>query len=298
VSRVSGIAALAKPAGVTSFAALHPLKRSLDSGKIGHAGTLDRFATGLLIALVGSYSRLNPFFSSLDKTYRATVIFGRETDTLDPEGGIVAEAPPPGREAVEAVLASFRGAILQRPPVYSALHIDGKRAYERALKGEEVEMKPRPVTIHSLELLEWRGPEADFLVNCSSGTYIRSLARDIGLAAGSRASLLALSRESIGPIRLDQAVEPGLFDPANDLILLDPSLAHALGLRPRILSASALPRFSQGGRVGLEELAGVDGLDGEGLGPSAVFSPEGLFLGLVDEVGPGVAYRFVCGGGA
>lgn len=306
MSLVSGIAALAKPAGVTSFAALYPLKRSISSGKIGHAGTLDRFATGLLVALVGSYSRLNPFFSSLDKVYLARVAFGKETDTLDPEGRVVAEGSLPSREAVEAALSHFRGGILQKPPAYSALHIDGKRAYERALKGEEVEMRPRPITIHRLELVEWRGAEADFLVECSSGTYIRSLARDIALAAGSRAYLLALSRESIGPILLSGAVAPSEFEPGRDLRALDPALAGALGLRPRILADSGLGRFSQGGRLRSEELSDPEGLAApaplEALvgpaKPSCVFSRSGGFLGLVDEAPSGITYRFVCGAGA
>lgn len=304
MSLVSGIAALAKPAGVTSFAALHPLKRSLGSGKIGHAGTLDRFATGLLVALVGSYSRLNPFFSSLDKVYLARVSFGRETDTLDPEGRVVAEAEPPGREALEAILPQFRGLILQKPPAFSALHIDGKRAYERALKGEELEMKPRPVTIHRLELLDWAGNEAKILVECSSGTYIRSLARDLALALGSRAHLVGLSRESIGPILLSEAVAPQDFDPNHNLRLLDPRLALDLGLKPRILREEARQRFSQGGRVASEELEDPDayawtgsakGQDGSPPPPSAVFSPSGAFLGLVDEGSQGIRYRFVCG---
>lgn len=306
MSLVSGIAALAKPAGVTSFAALYPLKRGISSGKIGHAGTLDRFATGLLVALVGSYSRLNPFFSSLDKVYLARVAFGRETDTLDPEGRVVAEGPLPSREAVEAVLPQFRGGILQKPPAFSALHIDGKRAYERALKGEDVEMVARPITILRLELVDWHGAEADFLVECSSGTYIRSLARDIALAAGTRAFLQALSRESIGPILLSEAVAPSEFDPGRDLRSLDPLLSRALGLRPRILADSALGRFCQGGRLRAEELSDPEAmpspaastLGGAPARPSSVFSRAGAFLGLVDEAPSGISYRFVCGAGA
>ena len=168
-------------------------------------------------------------------------------------------------------------------------------------------MKPRPVTIHGLELLDWRGREADFLIECSSGTYIRSLARDMALAAGSRASLLTLSRESIGPILLSEALAPEDFRVETKLRVLDPGLAIALGLRPRVLSEQALARFRQGGRIDLGELSDPSGLDlpaedhaeaEPAKKPSAIFSARGDFLGLVDELGTGVKYRFVCGGEA
>jgi len=260
VTRLSGLAAIEKRAGLTSFAALGPLKRGLGTGKVGHAGTLDRFATGLLVVLVGGYSRLAPYFTALDKRYSALVRFGSETSTLDPEGEVVAEAPPPSLAKLESVLPAFRGPILQAPPAYSAIHLDGKRAYERVLAGEEVEMAPRPVVIHELELLSYDGRDARLSVRCSSGTYIRSLARDLALAAGSRASLAALERGAIGPILLSEAVLPEDFEPGRDLRLLDPALAAALGLRPRRLEDPARRAFQNGGRLSPRCLSDIEGV--------------------------------------
>jgi len=298
VSPVAGIAAISKPAGITSFAALSPIKRLLGTARVGHAGTLDRFATGLLVVLVGPYSRLCPDFSSLDKTYLATVLFGEETDTLDPEGEVVARAEIPSRGAVEAALPGFRGKIMQAPPAYSALHVDGERAYERALRGEAVEMKARPVEIFALELLEFEGAKARLLVRCSSGTYVRSLARDLALAAGSRARLETLERQSIGPVSLEGAVAPADFDAGRDLRLLDPSMALALGLRPRMIAASAERRFRNGGVLLPADLStpALAPSTGGPAGPahgSAVFSPDGAFFGVIEEAETGIRYRFV-----
>jgi len=299
VSPVAGIAAISKPAGITSFAALSPIKRSLGTARVGHAGTLDRFATGLLVVLAGPYSRLCPDFSSLGKTYVATILFGEETDTLDPEGEVVARASLPDREGIEKALPGFRGKIMQAPPAYSALHVNGERAYEKALRGEAVEMKARPVEIFALELLDFDGEKARVFVRCSSGTYVRSLARDLALAAGSRARLEALERRSIGPLALEDAVAPADFDPGRDLRLLDPALASALGLRPRLLAASAEKRFRNGGVLLPADLSTPvpdAASPGEAAGAShgsAVFSVEGAFLGVIEEGETGIRYRFV-----
>ncbi len=290
---VSGIAAIAKPAGVTSFVALSPLKRKAASGRVGHAGTLDKFATGLLIALLGSSSRLASVFSGLDKRYRAVVRFGAETATLDPEGEVVAEAPCPDLASIEAVLPGFRGRIMQKPPAYSALHIDGKRAYERALRGEVIDMVARPVTIHGLVLESWNGQDGVFDVSCSSGTYIRSLARDIAVAAGSRASLVALERSSIGPIGLSQAVSPSDFDPDRDLFRLDRGLAQRLGLGSCEVPARLEALFRNGGKLRQEDFQ-VFIPGGEGAA-TAIFGDDGVFLGLVDFGEAGIHYRFVVG---
>jgi tRNA pseudouridine55 synthase len=195
-----------KRSGVTSFLALGPVKRVLGTGKVGHTGTLDKFAVGLMVVLTGKALTRQEEFTHLDKKYTATVFFGRETATLDPEGEVVAEAVAPERGAILAAMEHFRGEIMQTPPAYSAIHVNGSRASDLMRKGKPPEMKPRPVTIYALELLSYEKPLARLAVHCSSGTYIRALARDIALACGSRAFLTALTRTMVGDYCLEDAM--------------------------------------------------------------------------------------------
>ncbi|GHU20019.1 hypothetical protein FACS1894163_13050 [Spirochaetia bacterium] len=222
VSEKSGILLLNKKSGLTSFDSLNSVKKALGTGKVGHTGTLDKFASGLLVVLAGRAVKLTPWFSLCAKEYEGTIRFGIETDTLDPEGAVVGEGPVPDREALEKALPLFRGDILQAPPLYSAIHIDGKRASERARSGESLEMKKRPVTIHALELLSWEPPLARIRVRCSSGTYIRSLARDIAIAAGSRAHLVALKRTQVAGFRLTAEMEEDSETPEAIMTALRP----------------------------------------------------------------------------
>jgi tRNA pseudouridine 55 synthase len=290
----SGLSLIRKAEGRTSFQALGPIKMALGSGKVGHAGTLDRFATGLLVALAGSYSRLAPYIQSGEKFYRGTVRFGSETSTLDPEGEVVAQAPIPSRERLEAVLPAFRGRILQRPPAYSAVHVDGRRAYEIARGGEEPELKERSVEIRSLEIIAFEEGLAIIEVRCSSGTYIRSLARDLALACCSRAHLVALERLSIGPYKLEDAVAPEDFSPERDLRPFSSGDCQGLGLEAIALSKSAeVGAFLNGARLALSAFRRIDGgepvLDRE----SAVFEASGEFLGIVVLTEGGLSYRMV-----
>lgn len=297
----SGLALLRKPEGITSFQALSPIKHRVSSGKVGHAGTLDRFACGLLVVLVGSYSRLASYVVAGRKRYRGLISFGAETSTLDPEGEVVARAGLPTRSGLEAALATFRGPILQRPPAYSAIHVEGKRAYQLAREGREPELKERAVEIHSLELLSCEtGPEGGIEralvdVGCSSGTYIRSLARDIALACGSRGHLIALERLSIGPYSVDGAVGPRDFDPSRDLRPLSPADAGSLGLRClELRDARLIERFQNGGRIPATAFEPLEGVAPPGHGvEAAVFGPEEGLLGIIvlEEEGP--VYRFV-----
>jgi tRNA pseudouridine55 synthase len=213
-----GIALLFKPVGITSFAALGELKRSLGTGHIGHSGTLDRFADGLLLALCGKLTRLCTYAQSMDKEYLAHVAFGRGTDTLDPEGRQVAEGPVPAMREIQEVLPSFLGEIMQIPPEYSAVHVNGRRAYQAAREDEKVHLTARPVTVSELELLEYRPPEAIVRIICSKGTYVRSLARDIASKMGTCAYVSGLRRTRIGGFRLEEAKAPHDFRPREDLI--------------------------------------------------------------------------------
>lgn len=211
-----GIIFLHKKQGVTSFQALGRIKKVLNTGKVGHTGTLDKFAEGLLILLTGKLTRMNALITDLDKEYEALIRFGRETDTLDPEGETVAEADPPTLKTIESVLNQFKGEISQIPPRYSAIHIDGKRAHELARSGKEVEMPSREITVHDLEILEYENNDLKLRVHCSKGTYIRSLARDIGIACGSRAYVQELVRTAVGPFSLDTAVDVENFKGPED----------------------------------------------------------------------------------
>jgi tRNA pseudouridine55 synthase len=197
---------LNKISGITSFRALAPVKKALVSGKVGHTGTLDKFAGGLLVVLTGKALKLSSFFTGCNKRYEALVRLGVETDTLDTDGEVVAESPPPSKLALDAAMERFRGPIMQKPPAFSAIHLDGKRAYQLARNGIPVDMPPRPVTIHELTLRSYEPPFAEISVLCSAGTYIRALARDIALAAGSHAYLAALTRTESGPFKLTDAL--------------------------------------------------------------------------------------------
>ena len=194
------VTVMKKEDGITSYRALSPLKQAVKGSKVGHTGTLDQFASGIMVALTGEATRLNPLFTACDKRYRAALSFGAETDTLDPEGQVVASGGRiPKREEVEAVLPSFIGPCLQVPPVYSAIHIGGKRAYQEARKGNDVVLEPRPVTIHSLSLVDFRDGVAIIDAHVGKGTYIRSLGRDIARALGTYGHLEALERYKVGP---------------------------------------------------------------------------------------------------
>lgn len=194
------VTVMKKEGGITSYRALSPLKQAVKGSKVGHTGTLDQFASGIMVALTGEATRLNPLFTACDKRYRAALSFGAETDTLDPEGQVVASGGRiPKREEVEAVLPSFIGPCLQVPPVYSAIHIGGKRAYQEARKGNDVVLEPRSVTIHSLSLVDYRDGVAIIDAHVGKGTYIRSLGRDIARALGTYGHLEALERYKVGP---------------------------------------------------------------------------------------------------
>jgi len=227
----SGLILLNKKSGLTSFQALGEVKRALGTGKVGHTGTLDKFASGLLAVLAGNALKLSQWFSHCDKQYTGRIRFGIETDTLDPEGKITGEAEVPPREKIEQVLSQFTGNIMQEPPVFSAIHVNGQRASSLARSGRAPEMKKRPVEIYKLELLSWQPPFADIFVHCSSGTYIRSLARDIALAAGSRAHLCELTRIKVAGFSLDEAVEAAaLAEGKNFPRPIDKSVIAAIGL--------------------------------------------------------------------
>ncbi|MGN6388250.1 MAG: tRNA pseudouridine(55) synthase TruB [Burkholderiaceae bacterium] len=204
---VHGVLLLDKPAGLSSNDALIRAKRLLNAQKAGHTGTLDPFATGLLPLCFGEATKFSQDLLDADKTYETTVHLGISTTTGDTEGEVVATQPVDATVArVEQVLAGFRGPVRQVPPMYSALKRDGKALYEYARAGITLEREPRDVTIHALDLLDYRAPDLRLRVTCSKGTYIRVLGEDIGAALGCGAHLSALRRTGVGRLTLDGAV--------------------------------------------------------------------------------------------
>ena len=196
-----------KGSGVTSFQVVAHLRRVLRVAKVGHGGTLDPMATGVLPILLGRATKLTPYLQAQDKEYVATIRLGVSTDTLDATGRIVAERPVPPLEAtdIRTVLARFEGEIEQVPPMFSALHAGGRRLHELARAGIEVERAPRRVRIDAIELVEWSPPLLTVRVACGKGTYIRTLAADLGAVVGCGARLDALRRTRLGPFLLADA---------------------------------------------------------------------------------------------
>jgi tRNA pseudouridine55 synthase len=209
----AGFLLIDKPVGPTSHDIVDQARRALGTRKIGHAGTLDPFASGLLIMAVGKATKEISRFVGLDKEYLAKLKFGATSDTMDRTGKIipvplVPSTAVPGTEEIEAVLGKFRGEMDQVPPMYSAKKVGGKKLYELAREGKEIERKPVRVTIHELEIEGYAWPYADVRVRVSSGTYIRALADDIGRALGCGAYLEELRRTKIGPYEVKDAVKP------------------------------------------------------------------------------------------
>jgi tRNA pseudouridine55 synthase len=181
-------------------------RRSLRTKRVGHAGTLDPFATGLLVLMVGSATRLLPYVAGEPKVYAATIRFGAETDTDDLTGTMTREAPAPNWSGLSTAIASLTGQIDQVPPSYSAKHVAGERAYAVARRGETVDLPPVAVTVFGWTVHERRKTELDVSISCAGGTYIRALARDLGRALGSAAHLASLRRERSGDLSAGDAV--------------------------------------------------------------------------------------------
>lgn len=247
-----GVLLFAKEVGPSSNQALQELRRQLGWVKAGHAGTLDPAASGLLLVLLGEAVKLVPYLADLEKEYVGVARFGCETDTQDAAGEPTRAAPweqvCPAR--VQAEMATFLGESLQEPPMYSALQVGGRRLYDLARAGEQVERTSRRIAVSEMRLVAWSPPEAEFLVRVGSGTYVRTLVRDLGVRCDSAAHLAALSRTAIGPFRLERAVTIG------DLAALVPGaspplvrLADALAHLPAVVLGDREARGALDGRA-------------------------------------------------
>jgi tRNA pseudouridine55 synthase len=202
-----GLLLIDKPAGPTSHDVVATVRRGAGEKRVGHAGTLDPLATGLLVLCLGAATRLSEYLIAKDKAYTARVRFGVSTNTYDADGAVTATGDVlPTRERVEATLAQFRGTFQQQPPAFSAIKRGGQKAYELARRGETVALEPRSITVYQLQITGWSPPDCTLDVTCSAGTYIRSLAHDLGQALGCGAHLAALRRIGSGHFQIEEAV--------------------------------------------------------------------------------------------
>jgi tRNA pseudouridine55 synthase len=260
-----------KPAGITSHDAVALVRRALGTRKVGHAGTLDPMATGLLAIGVGRATRLLRFLGDLPKTYAGEGLLGIETDTLDADGTIVREAPTAGVTAddLRGAMVALTGPIEQVPPAYSAVKVNGERLYRAARRGETVEAPARSVRVDTFELLWFAEPRFGFVVRCSGGTYVRTLVADAGAALGSGAHLTVLRRTAIGPFGVDGARPPD--DPGRPQPL-ERVVAHLPGLDLDAEEARVARHGSILGPAGLE-------------GPYRVHGPDGCLIGIYRDQG-------------
>ncbi len=207
MKRVNSILLVDKKEGLTSFQSLNLIKKNIDK-KVGHCGTLDKFASGLMIVLTNRYTKLNSIFSNKDKEYEALFEFGIETDTLDPEGKIIKEGKAPTLKDIEnAIKNNLTGKILQEPPIYSAIHVNGERAYKLARNNKITKMDKRECFIHKFDIIEYNKPFLKSKIKVSKGTYIRSIARDLGKLTNSCAYVKSLRRTKIGNYSIKDAID-------------------------------------------------------------------------------------------
>lgn len=254
---VSGVLVVDKPIGLTSHDVVQIIRRGIGIRRAGHTGTLDPRASGVLVVLIGPAVRLSEYVSASDKRYQATIRIGSSTDTYDSEGVVTDTAKVPvdsiNEEYFNEVLQKFLGEIEQVPPPFSAVKVHGRRAYDMAREGEEIELAPRKINVYSLEILEWSPPEIVIDVYCSSGTYVRSLANDIGITLGTGAHLNGLRRTKSGRFTLRDAVPlrrlQEAFDAGNWYRFLIPA-AEALADWPIVeLDADEVELIRHGHRI-------------------------------------------------
>ena len=276
-----GLLVVDKPSGPTSHDVVAQVRRVTGTRKVGHAGTLDPLATGVVVVALGRATRLLRYVQEASKDYTAILRLGIATDTLDAQGQVLStQEMPITREQFELALDGFRGSIVQVPPMVSALKMGGRRLYELARAGEEVERKPRTVDIHSLTLISFAPgdfPVAVIEVGCSKGTYIRVLADDIARALGGRAHLEGLRRTRVDGFRVEQALSLDALDMWRDSLL--PPAAAVAGMECLPASAEQMQRVSQGRPLDTTP----------GTGPLAITDPDGRLLAVYRLTSSGLA---------
>jgi tRNA pseudouridine55 synthase len=261
---VEGLVLVDKPSGMTSHDVVDAVRRTLGTRKVGHAGTLDPMATGLLVLGVGRATRLLRYLGDLPKSYTGAARLGVETDTLDADGDVVRSSPVTStRQDVAAAAAGLVGESMQSPPAYSAVKVGGRKLYEAARKGEALEASPRPIRVDAFDVTAFDGDAFRFAVTCSGGTYVRVLVADVGRALGCGAHLVALRRTGIGPFAVDDAAPPEDAQPR--------PIEHAIAHLPRLTLEPEEARAASHGRA-----LGPAAIEG----PYAVFDPEGGLIGI------------------
>ena len=288
-----GFVVLDKPRGMTSRRAVDRVKRLVRPLKTGHAGTLDPLATGVLVVAVGRATRLVPQVQARRKVYRAEFLLGRrsESDDTELELEVLEEIPALEHRVIESALGEFVGPIRQVPPAYSAVKVDGRRAYQLARAGQEVQLKSRIVEIDSIRLLDWQSPTLELEIVCSGGTYIRSIARDLGERLGCGAVMSGLVRTRVGPFSLEGAVPAESLDADTLSGQLLPALMAVAELPRQVGSAIELtevfhgrrvpwsgPESSDGSAVVLVDAAGQLAALGELDAANGQFAPRQVFL--------------------
>ena len=339
-----GIILYAKQSGCTSFKSLFTIKHAVGTNKVGHTGTLDSFAEGLLVVCTGCLTRLSGIITGFDKEYDAVIKFGEETDTLEPNGQITATADLPELSAFEAAVNKIKGEQLQTPPSFSAIHVNGKRASDMVRSGEAVHIPPRKITVYEAAIKELQTVDAEektyvkyayITFSVSKGTYIRSLARDIALSCGSRATLIGLRRTKVGSLSLEDAAGASLLpvfgissvlaglekreeasenaghaknaeaesrlkeEILNKKLSFSPELAVECGLCVLRLKAAYEKAFFNGQPLKLsffEEDAGWSGSKASEICKYAVFSETDSFAGVIEKNGNRFRYYFVVSG--
>lgn len=274
---MQGLILVNKPKGITSFKAVSVIKAIAKEKRVGHTGTLDPIATGVLPIFVGRATALSGLLLDADKTYTATVKLGVTTDTLDITGNVLSSVEPcVSEELLNSTIQSFLGESEQTPPMYSAIKKDGVRLYELARKGEEVEITPRKIIIHSIKLNWFKYNEFEFTATCSKGTYIRSLIRDIGEKLGCGATMTELTREATSGFNLSECVSLDTLTPENIENYILPEEKAVLHLKEVCVTQKQAVRFSNGGKLSYERLKVSDFEDGE----LVRVNHAGTFLGL------------------
>jgi tRNA pseudouridine55 synthase len=265
-----GLLLVDKPAGITSHDAIDSVRRALGTRKVGHAGTLDPMATGLLLVGVGRATRLLRFLGDLDKEYEGTARLGEETDTLDSDGSVIRSAPVDvSDQDVRDAAGALVGEIEQRPPAFSAVKVGGRKLYESARKGQAIEAPPRLVRVDVFDVVRFDGRDFDFRVVCSGGTYVRSLVAEVGSRLGCGAHLTRLVRTAIGPFRVESAVPP---DRPGEPLPIERAVAHL----PRVdIGAEEAEAAAHGRPLGPAGVAG----------PHTVFGPDGSLIGVWRDEG-------------